>query len=104
MAYIREKITKSGFYYYLVESHRVNGKVVKKETYIGTKLPREFNHPSFSERVSKRLCPECRRHIEEGAEGGVELCPKCDDAIERLLSTLQILKDKGIRETGLRKK
>ena len=39
MAYIREKKTKSGKYYYLVESHRVNGKVVKEETYLGTKPP-----------------------------------------------------------------
>jgi len=39
MAYIREKITKSEKYYYLVKSHRVNGRVIKEETYLGTKRP-----------------------------------------------------------------
>jgi hypothetical protein len=41
--------------------------------------------------------------LEEGAEQGVEICPKCEAAIERLNDTLRILKDKGIRGTGLPK-
>lgn len=110
MAYIKEKITKSGFYYYLVESHRVNGNVKKHETYIGTNIPKGINRPSPFDRMNNRLCPECRARIkamdkilEEGAEQSVEICPKCEAAIDRLMSTLRILKDKGIRGTGLPK-
>jgi len=103
MAYLKEKITKSGFYYYAVESHRVNGKVEKKEYYIGTNPPKGIQRPSRWDRVESRLCPGCRHHI-AGADGEpVELCPKCEAAIKRLNSTLRILKDKGIRGTGLPK-
>jgi len=100
MAYLKEKITKSGFYYYAVESHRVNGKVEKKEYFIGTNPPKGIQRPSLFGRISNRLCPECRSHIGQG----IEFCPKCDVAIERLMSILRILKDKGIRGTGLPKK
>ncbi|MBA7684119.1 hypothetical protein ES703_92509 [subsurface metagenome] len=39
MAYIREKTTQSGKEYWLVIGHRINGKVKKAETYLGTKNP-----------------------------------------------------------------
>jgi hypothetical protein len=100
MAYIKEKITKSGLYYYLVESRRVNGRVEKHETYIGTNPPKGINRPSLFDRVDHRLCPECRIRTGES----IELCPKCEVKIERLMNTLRMLKDKGIRGTGLPKK
>jgi hypothetical protein len=39
MAYIRKRKINGRPYFYLVESHRVNGKVVKNEYYLGTKPP-----------------------------------------------------------------
>lgn len=59
MAYIREKKTKSGKYYYLVISRRVNGKVVKEETYLGTKPP-----------IAKSRGVDTRKEIKVPTNGG----------------------------------
>lgn len=106
MAYIREKITKSGKYYYLVESHRVNGKVVKEETYIGKKppwprepkamkiaVPNANGRGTYSVEVPTRIkeinipwCSECgKRHKELKKWQEVNWCPECEARIQLAL-------------------
>ncbi|MBS3171413.1 Fic family protein [Candidatus Woesearchaeota archaeon] len=43
MVSIRKKLIKENFYYYLEYSYRKNGKVEKKELYLGKKIPKDID-------------------------------------------------------------
>ncbi len=87
MAYIREKKTKSGKYYYLVISHRVNSKVVKEETYLGTKRPKLPIPENINIKVPK-LGGGYRRVTVESRIRKINtpLCSEC----QKLLDTLKV--------------
>ncbi len=110
MAYIREKITKSGKYYYLVESHRVNGKVVKEETYLGTKPPwpkspryttvkvpkegggyRRVTVESKIKKINTPLCSECQKLLDTVKVGQeFNLCSECEAKVLALMGQTKV--------------
>jgi len=68
MASIRERMLKGNRYYYLVHSYKVDGKVEKRERYLGTSVPEDI------ERIKAEFMDEVKRErwltdldrIEEG--------------------------------------
>ncbi|MCK5252734.1 MAG: hypothetical protein KAQ96_07280, partial [Thermoplasmata archaeon] len=55
MASIREREKKGRKYYYLVHSYRVDGKVEKRERYLGTTVPEDI------ERIKAEFMDEVKR-------------------------------------------
>ena len=55
MPSIRERETKGRKYYYLVHSYRVDGKVKKRERYLGTEVPEDI------ERIKAEYMDEVKR-------------------------------------------